>query len=81
MVFTDLDANHHIYCANYGRIFMDWLPEKYQKLPYTHFTLNYVKEAMLGETLTISGLEEQDQYTIVGSHEDGGVSFIAKMTF
>ncbi len=79
--FSDLDANEHIYCANYGRIFMDWLPEEYQRRPFKDFTLNYVKEAKLGETLVLSGFEEPGMYTIAGSHEDGSLCFTAQMTF
>ncbi len=81
VVYTDLDANHHIYCANYGRIFMDWLPDEYRRLPCTGFTLNYVKEATLGETLILSGFAQGSQYTITGTHENGAVCFTAAMSF
>ena len=81
VVFSDLDANAHVYCANYGRIFMDWLPEAYQNKPYRDFTLNYIREAKLGETLLLSGSQQPDRYTMAAAHEDGSLCFTAEMTF
>ena len=79
--FSDLDANNHIYCANYGRIFMDFLPEELQRVPYRDFTLSYVKEAKPGERLLLSGLREPGGFTMAGTHEDGSLCFTAKMSF
>lgn len=79
--FSDLDANEHVYCANYGRIFADWLPAAYQRKPFTDFTLNYIKEAKLGESLTLAGHEETDRYLMTGTHADGSLCFTAQMMF
>ena len=81
VVFSDLDANRHVYCANYGRFFMDGLPEAYRQRPFRTFTINYVKEAVLGEELTLTGLGDMAGYTMTGLHEDGGACFTARMTF
>ena len=56
-------------------------PEEYQRRPFKDFTLNYVKEAKLGETLVLSGFAESGMYTMAGSHEDGSLCFTAQMTF
>ena len=81
VVFSDLDANEHIYCANYGRIFMDFLPAEYQRRPYQDFSLNYIKEAKLGEKIKLCGHGEPGRYLMSGTHEDGNLCFTAQMTF
>ncbi len=79
--YSDLDVNLHIYCANYGSIIMDYLPGDVREKPFERFTLNYVKEATLGETISLKGLKDNSSYTVTGTHENGGLCFAARMSF
>ena len=79
ILFTDLDANRHVYCANYGNIIMDHLPETYVRHPFSFFEITYVKEALAGETLTLRGMDTPEGFIMAGLHTDGSVSFISKM--
>ncbi|MBQ8080736.1 MAG: acyl carrier protein [Clostridia bacterium] len=81
IVYTDLDANDHVFSANYGNIIMDFLPVRLQDLPYREFEINYVKEAVINESLAMEGFDSGNQYTMVGRHEDGSVCFSARLTY
>ena len=78
IVYTDLDANHHVYCANYGNIIMDHLPEHLADQPLSTFEITYAREALLGETLDILGTPTPQGYVMVGRHPDGNNSFICR---
>ena len=80
IVYTDLDANRHVFCANYGNIIADFLPEHIVSKPVSTLEITYAKEALLGETLTIAGQETEDGYVMVGRHPDGNNSFISRIT-
>ena len=80
IVYTDLDANRHVFCANYGNIIADFLPEHIVSKPVSTLEITYAKEALLGETLTIAGQETGDGYVMVGRHPDGNNSFISRIT-
>ena len=80
IVYTDLDANRHVFCANYGNIITDFLPEHIVSKPVSTLEITYAKEALLGETLTIAGQETGDGYVMVGRHPDGNNSFISRIT-
>ena len=79
--YTDLDANNHVYCANYGNIIADYLPDTLVTRPVSTFEITYVKEALLSETLDISGAFSGDAYIMLGRHADGTDSFITRLTF
>jgi acyl-ACP thioesterase len=79
VVYSDLDANGHLFSAIYGDIFMDFLPKDRRASFYSGFTINYVKEAKEGEVLKLIGAEADGHYTIAGFHAEGGVCFIAQM--
>ena len=81
IVYTDLDANRHVYCANYGNIIDDFLPDELVSRPFKTFEITYAKEALLGETLDILGADTPDGYVLIGRHPDGGNSFISRISF
>lgn len=68
VVFSNLDGNGHLYSANYGNIAVDFLPEKYQLLDICDFSIDYIKEARIEETIQIYGHEDDEncRYTIMG---------------
>ncbi len=79
IAYTDLDANRHVYCANYGNIVDDFLPDELVRKPFSMFEITYAKEALLGETLDILGAETPEGYVLLGRHPDGSNSFISRI--
>ena len=79
IMYTDLDANRHVYCANYGNIIDDFLPDEFVRKPFSHFEITYAKEALLGETLSIYGAETPAGYVLLGCHPDGSNCFISRI--
>ena len=77
--YSDLDANDHVFCANYGRIVADALPAERLRPDLQSFEINYIKEAKLGETLTICGQDTDGAYLMAGLHEDGSACFAARI--
>lgn len=64
--WSDLDGNGHVYSGNYGDIVWDFLPANLQSAPLRELYINYSREAVLGETLTLRGFREKDAYTVEG---------------
>ena len=79
IVYTDLDANRHVYCANYGNIIADYLPEEIVSKPFSTLEITYAKEALLGETLHILGADTPEGYVLIGRHPDGNTCFISRI--
>lgn len=66
IVYSDLDCNGHVYSGNYGDIIWDALPEELQSAELLEFSLNYAKEATLGESLKLRGVLDGDTYRMEG---------------
>ena len=64
--WSDLDGNGHLYSGNYGDVIWDYLPADLQEKTPREFTINYSKEATLGEELTITGVREETDYRMEG---------------
>lgn len=64
--WSDLDGNGHVYSGNYGDIVWDFLPADLQGAPLRELYINYSREAVLSETLTLRGFREKDAYTVEG---------------
>ena len=79
IVYTDLDANRHVYCANYGNIIADHLPDELVSLPVSTLEITYAKEALMNETLDILGAQTPLGYVMVGRHPDGSNSFVSRI--
>ena len=69
--WSDLDGNGHVYSGNYGDIVWDVLPADLQGAPLRELYINYSREALLGETLTLQGFREGNSYTVEGRLEEG----------
>lgn len=80
VVWSDLDGNGHVYSGNYGGIFWDYLPADLQTAAFRQFTVNYHKEAVLGETLELTGCRAGDRYLMAGCG-NGEVCFTAECIF
>lgn len=66
VVFSDLDHNGHLFSGNYGDIVWDYLPADLQTADLREFQINYSKEALLGEELTLLGRRDGDLYEMEG---------------
>lgn len=66
--FSDIDGNGHTDNARYAEFVMDFLPENYQQKQFSDFRMNYSKEAIFGDTISISGNfdDAAKKITIVG---------------
>ena len=76
--YSDVDYNHHLNNTIYGDIAMDFLPEALREKQFAYEQIDYVSEALLGETLRICGGEFDGGYLVQGYHERG-LSFSALM--
>ena len=76
--YSDVDYNHHLNNTIYGDIAMDFLPEALREKQFAYEQIDYVSEALLGETLRICGREFDGGYLVQGYHERG-LSFSALM--
>lgn len=74
--YSDVDYNHHLNNTIYGDITMDFLPETLREHSFSYEQIDYVSEALLGETLRICGGEFEGGYLVQGYHERG-LSFSA----
>lgn len=64
--WSDLDGNGHVHSGNYGDMIWDALPSDLQGAPLKDLYINYNKEAVLGETLTLLGSREAGAYSVEG---------------
>ncbi len=71
--WSDLDGNGHTNNARYGAFIEDALPEAYREKHFTDFRINYSKEAVLGQELSVWGHFDDDAKKILlkGSTESG----------
>ena len=80
VVWSDLDGNGHLFSGNYGDIVWDYLPAELQSLPCREFAINYSREAMLGDNISIRGCSAENGYLMEGAGANG-VCFTARCTF
>ena len=80
VVWSDLDGNGHLFSGNYGDIVWDHLPTRLQALPCREFSINYSREAMMGQRIALRGCTAEDAYLMEGRTDDG-VCFTAKCLF
>lgn len=78
--YTDIDANGHLNNANYGGIAIDFLPYDLRDRAITDFYINYNKEAMLGDRISLYGYLEANDYYIIGRIENT-LCFTCKFIF
>lgn len=70
IVYSDLDFNGHVHCGVYGNILWDALPEDLQGADLREFTINYSKEARIGEELRLTGFRKEDGFLVEGACGD-----------
>lgn len=64
--WSDLDGNGHLFSGNYGDIIWDALPEDLQARTPREFHINYSREAVLGDRLTLEGFRDETGYFVEG---------------
>lgn len=63
---SDLDCNGHVYNANYADMCSDVLPTDVYEKSIDNFRINYINEAMLGETIEFYTEQTKLRIVIVG---------------
>lgn len=71
IVYSDLDCNGHVYSGNYGDIIWDALPADLQGGELREFSMNYAREATLGENLRLRGFRSGNTYRMEGLSSAG----------
>lgn len=69
----DLDSNNHMNNTVYLKLFQKFINDQIIELE-----IDYEKECLLGETLKVYEVEEQNTISFIGIKEDGLTSFRAK---
>lgn len=69
--YSDIDYNHHLNNTVYGDITVDFLPKELRGRQFAYEQIDYVSEALLGETLRICGGAYEGGYLIQGYHGRG----------
>ena len=71
--YSDLDSNGHTTNSRYGAFVVDALPAEYNEKELVDFRLNYSREALLGETLTMyaSFDDTNKKVSMVGKTQNG----------
>lgn len=67
---SDLDANGHVYNANYADIALNSLPKEDFEKDIDNFRINYVNEAVLGEVIDIYREDIENGISIVGKIQE-----------
>lgn len=81
VVWSEIDANGHLYSGHYGDIIWNILPEHLRLLTPTIFRIEYIKECSQGDVISLSGMEITPlEYTVLGNCNDN-LSFKAVITF
>lgn len=64
--WSDLDGNGHLFSGNYGDVIWDALPEDLQVQVPREFHINYSREAVLGDDLSLEGFRDEAGYFVEG---------------
>ncbi len=78
--FSDIDFNGHVNNTVYADMAFDALPSELVRSTVKGFEVNFINEAMLGQTLEISTVAEADGYSVLGK-TDQHECFAVKITF
>ena len=63
---SHLDGNAHVDNAWYAAFILDSLPDEYAQKTPKDFRINYSKELLLGDDLTVSAAIEAEKITLIG---------------
>ncbi len=75
--YSDLDCNRHMNNTIYADVLEDFLPGGHEGRSYACVQVDYVSEALLGETIALRG-EEKDGVCILQGFHERGLSFSAR---
>lgn len=80
IVYSDIDANNHVYNAVYAGIACDNLPIGLMEQALVDFRINFKQEAVYGQEMIIKTNLSQSTAIVVGEVE-GGISFECEFSF
>ncbi len=66
VVYSDLDGNGHVNNSVYGDMACDVLPMELFEGELKEFAINFVKEAKMGDTITLYGGRSENSHTVAG---------------
>ena len=66
VVYSDLDGNGHVNNSVYGDIACDVLPMELFEGELKEFAINFVKEAKMGDTITLYGGRDGESHVVKG---------------
>lgn len=73
--FSDLDNNRHVYNAVYAEMALDALPFAVAAGEIRDFRINYISEALPGDTLSLLQCEVEESTMVRGVKQDGSICF------
>ena len=79
--FSDLDPNDHVDNAVYASIAYDFLSDKDRERPLKEFYINFKKEALMNDKLSIMLERDGDTVKVCGEFEDKQPSFECEFRF
>nr|MCR5045933.1 acyl-[acyl-carrier-protein] thioesterase [Treponema sp.] len=82
ILFSDMDANGHTNNSKYINFVLDSLPPEYQNKTYKDFKINYSKEAVLNDEISIEAdLTGTENKIIVAGKNKGETCFECELYF
>lgn len=82
IVYSDIDANGHVFNAFYANIACDFLPFEIASKPIREFSINFQHEAILGDILKVYTHVSSNHATVVGTPNGADMpSFICEFVF
>lgn len=80
VVYSDLDGNGHVNNSVYGDMACDVLPMELFEGELKEFAINFVKEAKIGDIITLYGGRDGDSHVVIG-YVGEAVCFECAFTF
>ncbi len=79
--YSDIDSNGHTNNSRYAAFILDVLPQEFQTGDVKNITINYAKEALSGDMISLSGAFSEDGKTaIVAGDVQGHACFEVAIT-
>lgn len=69
--YTDIDYNDHLNNTVYADFMEDFFPGNLKEKRIREFEINFLKEAVLGDTLKITVTRQENKYFYSGEHDNG----------
>ncbi len=80
-VYSDIDPNGHVNNGTYLRLMSDIIPEELINRHYKSLNINFARECMQGNSISLYFERQGDICFVKGEKEDGTVSFEIKAEF